>query len=379
MRQLLHDNIKELDVRRNEAFEAPFIQTDGVFAALLGGNLDIAEEDHCVSQSPFTVGLQDDRIERSIDQTVFGRQFRWHNDFAGTKVSCEMPAAGTVFDLACTPLMISNADSNLIEEIELQQSNREVAEPMAHEQVLRDVTNYNGMFRQITFDTDYPKIKIQKAPPSRKVPIQVRPISTRGRKPNCIRMQESNQTLTPISLSTISPQLPQKDEKISTSKSRKSSSSEEMQVRQKRFDGDLYTPGWIRGSGNNREGLCEQCNPPVWLRTKQSSYWYHLNFFHGISAATGRPYDAPLSRRLVEGSGEGENEIAKAAEQEWSIITEEGFCGYCRRWVVISSRCVEDSKAACTSELQIASSNMASWYRHAQKCHLPAGRRTKRL
>lgn len=42
----------------------------------------------------------------------------------------------------------------------------------------------------------------------------------------------------------------------------------------KRFSGDLYTPTWIRGRGNSREGLCSLCIPPVWFRMKQSAYWY---------------------------------------------------------------------------------------------------------
>ena len=41
----------------------------------------------------------------------------------------------------------------------------------------------------------------------------------------------------------------------------------------KRFPGDLYTPTWIRGRGNSREGLCSLCVPPVWFRMKQSAYW----------------------------------------------------------------------------------------------------------
>jgi hypothetical protein len=42
----------------------------------------------------------------------------------------------------------------------------------------------------------------------------------------------------------------------------------------KRFQGDLYTPVWIRGKGCSREGLCSLCTPPLWLRMKQSAYWF---------------------------------------------------------------------------------------------------------
>ena len=48
---------------------------------------------------------------------------------------------------------------------------------------------------------------------------------------------------------------------------------ESAEFQQRRFLGDLYTPSWIRGRGNSREGLCSLCNPPVWFRMKQSAYW----------------------------------------------------------------------------------------------------------
>jgi hypothetical protein len=41
----------------------------------------------------------------------------------------------------------------------------------------------------------------------------------------------------------------------------------------KRFPEDMYTPSWLRGKGNYREGLCSICNPPIWFKMKQSAYW----------------------------------------------------------------------------------------------------------
>lgn len=52
-----------------------------------------------------------------------------------------------------------------------------------------------------------------------------------------------------------------------------------------------YKPKNIRGTGVMREGLCEICN--MWFRMKTSSYWYHMNFKHGI-ASNGDKYPEPL-------------------------------------------------------------------------------------
>ena len=42
----------------------------------------------------------------------------------------------------------------------------------------------------------------------------------------------------------------------------------------RKHDRDIYTPHWVRYFGNPKEGLCENCDPPKWLRLKNSSYWY---------------------------------------------------------------------------------------------------------
>lgn len=51
-----------------------------------------------------------------------------------------------------------------------------------------------------------------------------------------------------------------------------------------------YKPKIIRNEGILREGYCEECNK--WFRLKTSSYWYHMNFYHGISS-TGQRYPEP--------------------------------------------------------------------------------------
>ncbi|KXJ94780.1 hypothetical protein Micbo1qcDRAFT_173550 [Microdochium bolleyi] len=104
-----------------------------------------------------------------------------------------------------------------------------------------------------------------------------------------------------------------------------------------RFEGDLYTPKWVRGHGNKREGWCGICKPGRWLVLKNSAYWYDKSFSHGISAATGHPFQEPQERRRMDGNPD-----------VW-----EGLCGSCNDWIALVS-----SKKKGTT-----------WFRHAYKCH----------
>ncbi|KFA70020.1 hypothetical protein S40285_02050 [Stachybotrys chlorohalonatus IBT 40285] len=104
-----------------------------------------------------------------------------------------------------------------------------------------------------------------------------------------------------------------------------------------RFEGDLYTPRWVRGHGNKREGWCGICKPGRWLVLKNSAYWYDKSFTHGISAATGNPFQEPQDTRRMDGNPD-----------VW-----EGLCGSCNEWIALVS-----SKKKGTT-----------WFRHAYKCH----------
>ncbi|KAI0486866.1 hypothetical protein F4859DRAFT_502241 [Xylaria cf. heliscus] len=104
-----------------------------------------------------------------------------------------------------------------------------------------------------------------------------------------------------------------------------------------RFEGDLYTPRWVRGHGNKREGWCGICKPGRWLVLKNSAFWYDKSFTHGISAATGNPFQEPQETRRMDGSPD-----------VW-----EGLCGSCNDWIALVS-----SKKKGTT-----------WFRHAYKCH----------
>ncbi|UKZ77378.1 hypothetical protein TrVFT333_005098 [Trichoderma virens FT-333] len=104
-----------------------------------------------------------------------------------------------------------------------------------------------------------------------------------------------------------------------------------------RFENDLYTPRWVRGHGNKREGWCGICKPGRWLVLKNSAFWYDKSFSHGISAATGTPFQEPLDSRRMNGNPD-----------IW-----EGLCGSCSDWIPLVS-----SKKKGTT-----------WFRHAYKCH----------
>ncbi|KAK3322320.1 hypothetical protein B0H66DRAFT_198661 [Apodospora peruviana] len=104
-----------------------------------------------------------------------------------------------------------------------------------------------------------------------------------------------------------------------------------------RFDGDWYTPKWVRGHGNKREGWCGICKPGRWLVLKNSAFWYDKSFTHGISAATGSPFQEPQETRRMDGNPD-----------VW-----EGLCGSCNEWIALVS-----SKKKGTT-----------WFRHAYKCH----------
>lgn len=106
-----------------------------------------------------------------------------------------------------------------------------------------------------------------------------------------------------------------------------------------RFDGDLYTPRWVRGHGNKREGWCGICKPGRWLVLKNSAFWYDKSFTHGISAATGSPFQEPQETRRMDGNPD-----------VW-----EGLCGSCNEWIALVS-----SKKKGTT-----------WFRHAYKVRSP--------
>ncbi|KAG4092984.1 hypothetical protein H8356DRAFT_1000873 [Neocallimastix lanati (nom. inval.)] len=81
---------------------------------------------------------------------------------------------------------------------------------------------------------------------------------------------------------------------------KKNSSKDEVRQQKVRFEGDMYTPKLVRYSGNTKEGFCDQCNPGRWLQLKNSAYWYHKQFFHGISSVSGKPFRSPLATKILD-------------------------------------------------------------------------------
>lgn len=96
----------------------------------------------------------------------------------------------------------------------------------------------------------------------------------------------------------------------------------------------LYKPSVVRGVGSLREGYCSTCDQ--WFRMKTSSYWYHMNYKHGISTR-GRICPEPRLR-------------IRAGYTE-------GYCGECHQWILLGA----------TSR-----SIRFGWFRHWQKLHCKA-------
>jgi hypothetical protein len=104
-----------------------------------------------------------------------------------------------------------------------------------------------------------------------------------------------------------------------------------------RFTGDLYTPPYVRGDGATRAGWCTLCSS--WHTLKDSAYWYHMHFAHGISCATGKSMPTPLQSRLTGGAARG-------------VGDSEALCGCCGRWVLIV----------------VGEKGRTAWWRHAYRC-----------
>lgn len=114
--------------------------------------------------------------------------------------------------------------------------------------------------------------------------------------------------------------------------------SETPRAQELRFDGDLYTPKYVRGHGNKREGWCGICKPGRWLVLKNSAFWYDKSFTHGISAATGSAFEGPKQTRRMKGNPD-----------VW-----EGLCHSCGDWIAL----ISNKKKGTT------------WFRHAYKVYL---------
>jgi hypothetical protein len=94
-----------------------------------------------------------------------------------------------------------------------------------------------------------------------------------------------------------------------------------------RWENDLYTPRWVRYVGSKKEGLCDLCEPNRWLQLKDSAFWYHKQFFHGISSSSGLVFASPNSYRSVWST-------VACNEPGISVnLMTEGKCHHCQQWI----------------------------------------------
>ena len=107
------------------------------------------------------------------------------------------------------------------------------------------------------------------------------------------------------------------------------------------FGGDIFTPGWVRGYGKDKEGFCGRCDPGDWHNIEDSSYEKNLTYMHGI-ASSGLSLPRPSSLRQAEGN-----------RGVW-----QGYCEACRGW-----RNLKKSSAGW------------NWFRHWVKVNPPTRER----
>ncbi|KAF9474504.1 hypothetical protein BDN70DRAFT_815591 [Pholiota conissans] len=121
---------------------------------------------------------------------------------------------------------------------------------------------------------------------------------------------------------------------------------------------DLYTPRFVKGKGIEKVGLCPICIEPfdrggekkkLWLAMKFSAFNYHMQYAHGICAATGRPFSPPTAFRIIPRQNPGKKE---------KVRIQQGKCHKCNKWVAVEGIKDMESKV---KELH--------WWKHAAACH----------
>ncbi|KAH9442585.1 hypothetical protein Pst134EA_031807 [Puccinia striiformis f. sp. tritici] len=126
-----------------------------------------------------------------------------------------------------------------------------------------------------------------------------------------------------------------------------------------------------------RKGFCDMCEGGSWFRLKNSAYWYHKQYFHGVSSTTGHYFYPP--REIKRG-------FSTANRQQ--IL---GMCHECDEWVgfssIIGQGTVKKNQAHPQLRSEAAEEAADSrpdwldgeepgtskvptlWYKHAHKCH----------
>jgi hypothetical protein len=172
-----------------------------------------------------------------------------------------------------------------------------------------------------------------------------------------------------------------------------------------RYKGNnLYTPRYVRGHGPDREGLCELCKMPTWFNMKFSTYWYHMNFFHGVNPKSGTFYPRPeayrvvvvddialrtLQREPLAKKSKGPIPLQLLGRKDPPNAVYQGLCSFCHDWVDIHffqqpgnaamSQLVTRPDGSDLSSGQVvlrqgvseddsAALNHYAWFKHVQRC-----------
>lgn len=181
------------------------------------------------------------------------------------------------------------------------------------------------------------------------------------------------------------------------------STTETSQIRfmEPKHSQDLYSPRWVRGKGFTREGLCHFChgginsipteedcllilknsikNPSIWTATttatallesnwyriKQSAFWYHLHFHHGISAKRGEKYPTinyETLRIMPLMSKYGiPNENLKKCQV---------FCSNCNEYITIwQQKSTTQIQSLAPEDLITKLPVLQNWWKHCQRRH----------
>lgn len=135
-----------------------------------------------------------------------------------------------------------------------------------------------------------------------------------------------------------------------------------------------------RGTGYRKEARCEICEMQgihSWFRLKQSSYWYHMNFIHGINSQNGRPFDLPIGYRHVYIKGHQlKSYNNNYHEYPYSLSSEfQGNCKSCSTWIPLDIYSSENLRfkgrlyKTIQFEKEYYRIDFFNWFKHAQKCH----------
>ncbi|CAG8633359.1 32317_t:CDS:2, partial [Racocetra persica] len=131
------------------------------------------------------------------------------------------------------------------------------------------------------------------------------------------------------------PHTPMSDDDKITSDDNDSSFSSDLEIDDENHKDDL-TPGTFDRTPPPDNGP-EASRQPA----RFDGDMYHLNYQHGISSITGRPFSQPIAERLNKKSG-----------------MKEALCHKCNKWILNQS---PRDKDVLVPEIY--------WYKHAQKCH----------